>query len=154
MISNDMKKRINNFFGNHPIRNEEIQRVEKNLDVALPQDFIDLNKISSYECSNLVGFFNFGDEGPDSVIAATLGLRESYSDCTKYLALYLDDAGIILMNIEDMNASVIWCSIYDLDNLFNQKEMCYKYRLFNSFADFFAYLLDEEEKKRTEKKSL
>jgi hypothetical protein len=145
-----LKAHIEEFFGNHPLKSEEIIAVEKALDVKLPKLFKELNSICSYEYASLFSFFNFGRSDANSVISATLGIREKYTNSQNNIVLYLDDAGIVLLNTSDKNAKVIWCSVYDLDNYFSEQPLAQECQLFNTFADFFKFLLDEEEKMRAE----
>ncbi len=147
----NINKKIKDIFGNHPILDEEISAVESALNVKFPDIFVDLNKYCSYEYSHLVGFFNFGMKDQESVIGETLGVRKYYGgNSEKFVVLYSDDAGIFLLNMGDEKASVIWCSIYDIENVFNDQPLEYDYDFFPTFADFFTYLLDQEEERLRE----
>lgn len=146
----NLKKEIKEKLGVNPITSKEIQNVEKNLSIELPKLFKELNAICSYEYSNWGSFLNFGSNSNESVISATSGIRERYPNLNQDIVLYLDDAGIVLMNTTSDDGRVTWCSIYDLENYINKGEMQYGYDFFPTFPDFFKYLLDEEEKSRAE----
>lgn len=135
-------------FGNYPLSKEEIIKVEETLDVKFPPLFRELNFVCSYEYSNLFSFFNFGGHGVNSVISSTLGIRERYNKAQHNVVLYLDDGGIILLDTSDINARVIWCSIYDLESYLEGQLLKHDFNMFETFADFFKFLLDEEEKSR------
>lgn len=143
-----LKNRIRATLGLHPITEQEIQTVAASLEIEFSKEFLELNKICSYEYSTFINFFNFGSTDDYGVIGSTLGLRKGFQNVGKYVNLYSDDAGIILMNCSDQKCPVIWCSIYDLENLFNGKKLELKNDYFQTFTDFFVFLLDEEEKKR------
>ncbi len=148
MTKQHLEKRIEKMFGNHPITAEEISAVESTLKIKFPDIFVRLNKVCSYEYSNLVGFLNFRRKGTYSLINDTLGVRKYYEgNSEKFVVLYSDDAGIFLLNTGDEKASVMWCSIYDIENVFNDRPLEYDYDFFPTFADFFTYLLDQEEER-------
>lgn len=147
---NNLKVRIKKVLGNHPLKIGEINSVEKALNITLPELFKELNSVCSYEYAILFSFFNFGRSDANSVISATLGIRQNYHNSQNDIVLYLDDAGIVLLNISDINAKVIWCSVYDLENYFSGEPLTQDYDLFPTFSDFFKFLLDEEEKMRAE----
>jgi hypothetical protein len=56
----------------------------------------------------------------------------------------------VFLNISDINVKVIWCSVYDLENYFSGQKLSLEYDVYPTFADFFKFLLDEEEKMRAE----
>ncbi len=151
MLSNNFHERIKNLLGENPITINEIKIVEKELNIKIPQIFIEINSICVYEYSNSFDFFVFGTTDQYSVVENTKGLWNSYPSNKRCLNLYSDDAGILLMELNE-NASVMWCSIYDLENYLYDKSMTMKYDYFPTFYDFFEYLLDEEEKIRVEER--
>jgi hypothetical protein len=148
-----LEKRIISDFGVRPLSTERIHEVEQALNIKFPELFIRLNELCSYEHSNF-GFFYFGGDDIDSVIETTLGVRENYENSENFAVLYLDDAGIVLLNVADENASVTWCSVYDMENVFNNTPLSANHQFFPTFADFFNYLLDEEEAERSEKETI
>lgn len=133
----------------NPISLDEFIYIEKELDIKLPSLFRELNSLCSYEYTHSFAFFNFGAKGEYGVSHMTKTLWTLYPSDKKYLHLYSDDAGILLMDLNEQ-ASVMWCSIYDLENYLYDKPMSMKYDFFPTFTDFFSYLLDEEEKERAE----
>jgi hypothetical protein len=140
-----LEKRIEKVLGRHPLTQEEISSVENDLKVRFPEIFVKLNKRCSYEYAGF-DFFNFRKKGTYSLVTETLAIRKTYDgDSNKFVVLYTDDAGIVILNTEDENASVMWCSIYDIENVFNNLPLEHSYEFFPTFADFFTYLLDEEE---------
>ncbi len=150
MNTDALEKRIIKILGNHSLKNEEINNVENSLNIKFSDIFLKLNKLCSYEYAHTFSFFNFGKNGPDSVIETTLGIRENYQNSENFIVLYLDGAGIVLLNVADEKSPVIWCSVYDIENVFNNLPLTAKHQFFPTFADFFTYLLDEEEEMRRE----
>jgi hypothetical protein len=146
MSFEQLKERIKKTFGEHPLKDDEISNVEDALSVKLPQDFIEINKVCSYEYSNVLSFLNFGGTG---VIENTLGVW-SYFNCPhEFIMLYDDGSGVILMDVKN-NTGVIYASIEDTESIVFRKELSYKHDLFPTFSDFFLYLLDEEEKRKSQ----
>ncbi|MBP9828839.1 MAG: SMI1/KNR4 family protein [Proteobacteria bacterium] len=150
MSFDQLKERAKVSFGKYPLTDKEIQNVEKILGLKLPQDFIEINKVCSYEYSNVFSFLNFSGTG---VTEGTLGLW-SYFQCPhEFIILYDDGSGVILMDTKN-SSSVTYASIEDTENIVFRKKLNYQHSFFSTFADFYVYLLDEEEKKRAEEKSL
>jgi hypothetical protein len=145
-----LQQQIQLSLGNHPLSEVDYKRVESELDIKLPETFKELNAVCSYEYCKFVSFFNFGSNLTESVIAATLGVRDRFANSDNNIVLYLDEAGIILLDATSIEGTVIWCSIYDLENYFSKEKMQYEYKIFPTFSDFFQFLLDEEEKSREE----
>jgi hypothetical protein len=145
-----LKERIFRELRGERLTEREYKMVEESLDLKLPIGFKDLNRAVSYEYSKIFSFLYFGDFSSDGLIQTTLGVRKRYPKLDKYVVLYLDDAGIILLDTKDEDGRVIWCSVYDLENLSEEKALEHNPIIFSTFAAFFEYLLDEEEKMRSE----
>lgn len=128
---------------------EEINKVEQELKLKLPQDFTELCSIYSYECFQRFEFLNFGmDKG---VISETLDLRKACNLPNNYLVLEEDDPGMVLMKInEDASSEVIICSYYDFDSICLGRPYEENPTIFSSFTDFYEFLINEEEKMRAE----
>lgn len=149
MLLNNFQERIKKLLGEHPVTINEINIVENELNIIIPKIFIEINSICVYEYSKSFDFFVFGTTDQYSVVENTKGLWNSYPSNKKCLHLYSDDAGIVLMELNE-SASVMWCSIYDLENYLYDRPMTMKYNYFPTFYGFFEYLLDEEEKLKPE----
>lgn len=144
MSLNQLKERAKANFGKHPLTDEEIQNVEQRLEIKLPQDFIELNKVCSYEYSNIFSFLNFSGTG---VTEGTLGLWSYFKCPHEFIILYDDGTGVILLDVKG-NSGVIYASIEDTENIVFREKLNYKHSFFPTFSDFYSYLLDEAEKKQ------
>jgi hypothetical protein len=137
--------------GAHSISYEEIKNVESKLNLHFSDVFKQIITNCSYEYFSNFHFLNFGSEDNESVISATLGAYSYFNYSGNYIVLYKDDAGILLMtNISKDGENIYWCAIEDCENVIKKEPLQYHSKFFPSFADFFEYLLDEEEKLRAE----
>lgn len=145
MISQQLKKRIRSALGEHPLTDQEISNVEEALSVKLSKEFIELNKVCSYEYNNVLSFLNFGGYGHNSVIESTLGVWAYFNCPHDFIILYDDGSGVVFMDVKS-NSGIVYASIEDTENIVFRKKLNYQHDLFLTFADFYIYLLDEEEK--------
>lgn len=147
MNTETLKARAKLIFGEHPLNNEEIQKVEEVLKIKLPADFVGLNKSSSYEYASVFNFLNFRNIGKDNLIENTKGLW-SYFECpNEFIMLHDDGTGVILMDTKN-SSQVFYASMEDVENIVFRRKLNYSHQYFPTFTDFFSYLLDEEEKRR------
>ena len=133
-----------------PITKKEIAFVEQSLNVVLPNDFKFFCSHCSYEFFYFFDTLRFTDSEDCGVISETKGWRESIDLPHNYLVLTDDGTSSVLMKLENNHkSSVIWCSLEDVLNLITNKKMQYNPTIFNSFTDFYEFLLNEEEKERS-----
>lgn len=117
----------------------------------LPLDFITLNKKHRADFFSFFDFFNFGNK--EGVVEETLYYREKENLPHNYIVLFSDDVSFVLLKtLPDKASEVIWCDEPDFYNLCRKGRMEYKATVFNSFTDFYEFLLDEEEKLIEEEK--
>lgn len=157
MINNriiQLIKRVERLGLKNSLNKEEIEAVEKVLNLTLPDDFKVLCSYCSYEFLYSFEFITFCADENDGVITETLGWRDSINLPHNYLVLADDGTSAILMKIEEDDAEVIWCSLEDVLNICAGKSMEYNPTVFPSFIDFYEFLLDEEEKERVEENAL
>lgn len=128
-----------------------IRKVESELHLKLSQDFKILCKFYRYDTFLFFDFYNLTSEG--GVIGTTKAWRENINLPHNYLVLSDDGTSSVLMKIEDDKSSVIWCSLEDVLNICDNLPMQYNPTIFPTFADFYSFLLDEEEKIRAEEKA-
>jgi hypothetical protein len=126
---------------------KEILQAEKKLEVILPNDFKYINSLYNYEYIGFFDFYSFSF----GVIEETLYYRTHYNLDNNYLVLSSDGSDFLLVNTKSLSESkVIWCSYNDFFNLCDGKPMEYNPTIFESFTDFFEYLVDEEDKMQSE----
>ena len=117
------------------------------------QDFIEINKVCSYEYSNILSFLNFGRFDNEGVIKSTLELWSYFKCPHEFIMLYDDGTGVILMDVKG-NSGVIYASIEDTENIVFRQKLNYTHSSFSTFSDFYSYLIDKAEKKLAEEKFL
>lgn len=148
-IIENLKNRAVKLVGYHPLSLKEIANVESNLNLRLSNSFKDISSKCSYEYLSAFNFFNFGSQDEGSVISATLGAFNYFSNRGEYMVLYQDDAGVLLMtDISEKSEKIYWCALEDFERVIRKDKLLYNHKFFSSFTDFFVYLLDEEEKSR------
>lgn len=125
---------------------KDIHLVEDKLGVKFPDDFKNLSFFCSYEFFNIFDTYSF----PSGVINETINWRISANLPSDYVVLSENGTSAVLMKLENEGSTVIYCSLEDAGNLCEGKRMEYKPTIFPSFADFFEYLLEEEEKIQAE----
>lgn len=136
---------------------QDINLVEKELEVGFSDAFKELNGKLRYDYFLAFEFLNFQTKTPHSVIEETTKLREKCGLPDYYIILATqDDVTAVLLESKSADYPenrVIFCTLYDLQNLCENKTMEENPRIFATFTDFFSYLLDEEEKQRAEEKA-
>lgn len=144
--------RINKLFPNEKKEdNNHAKEIEISLDIKLPFDFYQLNKYFKGESLIIrYGLFSFDPSAKGyNVIDKTLSYRNAHNPLPhKYLALGENSVSFIALDTE--TGKVIEMATNDYGNLVGGEELCDNPQYFNSFTDFFAFLLDEEEKERAE----
>lgn len=137
---------------------QDISFVEKELAVSFSDAFKELNGKLRYDYFLAFEFFNFQTKNPYSVVEETMQLRENCGLPNYYIILAIqDDVTAVLLESKSADYPenrVIFCTLYDFQNLCESKTMEENPRIFPTFSNFFSYLLDEEEKRRAEEKSL
>lgn len=129
------------------LESREINRLEKELSVVLPEDFKYISNQYDYEYIDFFDFYSFAT----GIINQTKGLRKSWELPQKYLVLSEDDVSVLLLKTISVNQSeVILCDEPDFFNLCAGKPMEYNPTIFKNFTDFFEFLLNEEERMQAE----
>lgn len=133
----------------------DIKLVEKELGVVFSSAFRELNAILRYDYLSAFEFLNF--QTPYGVIEETLKLREFCNLPESYVVLTIEDdvRAVLLETVSNVNKEnrVIFCTLYDLQNVNENGVMVEDPTIFPTFTDFFSYLLDQEEKLRAEEKT-
>ncbi len=158
MTKSELKNR---YLSSYPIRSigqDQINNIESELSVVLPKDMKEiLTYYDGYYDLNNMSVFYLGDNDEWSMLEKTKFFRKSIHLPKRYLVLKEGDESFIALETRDNEnqpTPVIWCSGNDAYNLAEEKPLEDNPTIFSSFTDFFAYLLNEEEKRRAEEKSL
>ncbi len=133
---------------------ESVQTLENALQIKLSDEFRVLNSkcCYAYFTQEMLNPFTEDDY---SVIGVTKKLRTLYKLPQNFMVLAEDYGTLTLLETdkEAINERVCIIAIEDFERYCNHKELRYPYQNFSTFTDFYAFLLDEEEKIRTEKQS-
>lgn len=143
-------------FPRRKVSEENLKYIENKLGIVLPEDFKAVaNVYDGYEELAGQSLFSFDPNIEDwNVVSKTLFYRES--DCklpTRYLALREESENFVVLETQPIvtePARVVWCSLTDAYNLEDMSKMVDNPIIFPSFADYFDYLIKEEEQIRKE----
>lgn len=122
------------------------EEVSLKLNITFSKDFKDIGDRVRFDYILGVGGFSF-DIG---VLQKTLKLRENVNLPKDTLVLLENDASLIFMKCFGDHEEVYWISMEDAYRYCDGDPFMYNPITFPTFADFFSYLLDEEEKERAE----
>jgi hypothetical protein len=128
---------------------EEINTVSNALGVISSKEFVDFSLLYRYDYLCAFEWSCFHDE----VVPHTLDLRKKGLPYRYVLLADEGDAGSIFLETQDAPekpSPVIWCAMEDVYNLCDGKGCKYDATIWPTFADFFEYLVGEEEKERAE----
>ena len=128
---------------------QQIEHIEYVLNIKLSKEFRELNYKSCYLYFTYE-LYTMLDNESGSVEYETINLRNKYSEFPKKsLLLGEDENCLILMETHDGEYEKVYIIAYeDFENYCKGKPLEYNPTIFPTFADFFEYLLDEEEKLR------
>jgi hypothetical protein len=153
MIDSKLKEKYLSLYTEKEFDKNNILDIENTLNVILPND---LKKIAEY-CNRFdnignMDLFSF-DRLVDgwNIIEKTEFFRTSINLPHEYIVLQEGNESFIVLETqvsENNQAPVIWCGITDAYNLASRNPLIDNPRIFATFADFFTYLLDEEETER------
>lgn len=141
-------------FGNEGVYSSDIKDIEELLEIRLPKDFKAIAKVYS---GGLLGGYSLFDFSPPNnsnydIVTKTAFYRVSELSLPhNYVALLEDDVRFIVMEIVEGNpysSRVIECSVSDAYSLSKGESLIEAPRYYDSFSDFFEFLLKEEKKER------
>ena len=122
--------------------NDDLHKVELNLDITLPDDFKEISLL--YSIDYLGGISNYQvvrDGNTLNLIDETLRIRNAIGLPHEYVFLAeLDSSAILLNTVKQPH--VIWVDSIALGRL-NQLES-HEYDAWENYQDYFEYLLQEE----------
>ena len=141
-----IKERYNLLFPDDSITLDTPTIIEQRLQVTLPDDF---KEIASFFNGGLIGgisIFSYDQMMPTNIIEETLRLREGVQFPHSFLFL-AEPAGSMIVLDTAKSPSVIWCDSIDVYSLHNGSFQIVP-DIWNTFSDFFDYLLNQEEEER------
>lgn len=134
------------------VKNEELEKIQKTLNINLPEDF---KLITSFYSGGFLGDFSIftisSDDSDDfGIINRALVFRDIIKLPEKYLPLY-SEYGFVYVDLDSTSKNfkkVIYCSPEEAQLLSDRSFPKEPYWAFPSFTDFFEYLITEEENER------
>jgi hypothetical protein len=150
-----LKQKYLHLFSARKISPTVVEKIESRLSIKLPKDLKDILKYYDgyYDIANLSLYSFIIEENAWNVCDQTEYFRKVINLPKEYLVLKEGDESFIVLKTsyqENNSSPVIWMSSTDVYNLVEGKPLLDAPLFFHTFADFFQYLLDEEEKSRKE----
>lgn len=128
--------------------NVEFENIESILRVTLSCEFKAVCRRFCYESLYLTPFYSlFGDE-QESTIHETKLYRQHLQLPYRYLVLSEDDCAAIFLETQDdpeKDSPVHIVDLNDIERFIQGEKLEYGYEYFQSFTDFFQYLIEQEE---------
>jgi hypothetical protein len=150
----DLKKihrRYVALFGEEPALENDIHKIEQILNIVLPDDVKQVARFYSGGQIGGISHYAFSPHGPEeNVVQETEKLRSSISIPHRFVVLAEPPESLIVMDCEahlTKTPAVIWCDAFDVSRLNDIKSLS-KPDLWQSYLEFFAYLLELEESDR------
>ncbi|OOM15887.1 SMI1/KNR4 family protein [Clostridium saccharobutylicum] len=143
-IIKELKKRYLNLQQSDGVSNAVLAEIENELKVKLPSDFCEI--ASFYSGGYLGGISNYSfsnNDGSTNIIEETVRLRDTINLPLRYVVLAEPPESIIVMDTENI-PSIIWCDAVEVTKL-NDKSFISKPNEWNSYAEYFAQLIEDEE---------
>ncbi len=141
---NSLKQRYDAIYGSEPCGDGVISEIETNLDVQLPSDF---KRVSDFYSGGFLGGISHheiaGTGEATNIVRETLRLRESIGLAENYVVVAEPSESLIVLNTKG-KPTVIWCDAVEAKNI-NAGSFSNKPDTWESYGEFFEYLLDEEE---------
>lgn len=140
-----IRERYDLLFTDDVIAPQAVAQIEQQLQLQLPDDF---KEIASFYNGGLIGgisIFSYNDHHPN-IIEETLRLRKDIQLSRSLLFLAEPAESMIVLDTAQTPA-VIWCDSIDVHQL-NDRSFQIATDTWNTFSDFFEYLLTQEEEEQ------
>jgi hypothetical protein len=140
----ELKERYLNLQPSDGVNDAILSEIESTLNVKLPSDFCEI--AAFYSGGYLGGISNYSfsnNDGSTNIIEETIKLRNSINLPLRYIVLAEPPESIIVMDTENI-PSIIWCDAVEVTKL-NDKSFITKPNEWNSYTEYFAQLIEDEE---------
>lgn len=141
-----LRVRYSSLFGAEPSREEDLDQIEQSLSLKLPEDFREIAKF--YRGGMIGGISHHGIKvtGPgNSLLDETWRIRHSTRIPVRFIVIAEPPASLIVLDTD--KGTVIWLDSTDISRLDDTPKL-HNPQLWNSYTDFFSFLLDQEEDER------
>jgi len=127
------------------IDKEKINEIQTRLKVNLPNDFCEIASFCNGGLFRDYSYANFN--GCTNIIDETIKLRRAVNLPLRFVVLAEPDESLIVMDTEN-TPSIIWCDATEVSKL-DTNTFISKPDEWSTYAEFFAYLIEDEEEERT-----
>ena len=124
----------------------DLENVERQLDVKLPDDFKEIARFYSGGLLDGISHFPITDETEPNITGETLKLRQQTGLPHKYVVLAEPPSSLIVMDTAGPPA-VLWVDATDAEYL-GKRALATPPDQWTTYREFFEALLDEEEEER------
>lgn len=140
----ELKNRYLNLQPSDVVNNAVLSEIENTLNIKLPKDFCEIASFYSGGYLRGISHYSFSNnDGSTSIIEETIRLRTSIDLPHRYIVLAEPPESIIVMDTEN-TPSIIWCDAVEATKL-NDKSFISKPNEWNSYTEYFAQLIEDEE---------
>ena len=145
-----LKEQYLGLFGDEGVSDDSLGSIESSLGISLPDD---AKEIASFYGGGMVGGVShhaFASEGPaNNVVDETKRLRDAIQLLPKFVVLAEPANSLIVLDTSPPSDGpvVMWCDAQDATRL-GKEQLASSPDVWNSYTEFFAYLLEEEEDER------
>jgi len=127
------------------IDKETINDIQVRLNVHLPDDFCEIALFCNGGLFRDHSYTSFN--GCTNIVDETIRLRKTVNLPLRFVVLAEPDESLVVMDTEN-TPSIIWCDATEVSKL-DVKTFISKSDEWNTYAEFFAYLIEGEEEERT-----
>jgi len=139
----EAKEKYVSFYMVEPCSPASILDIEENLIIGLPEDFKSISKFYSGGLLGGISHFSIGSGDDEfNVVSETLRLRRAIGLSNEYVALAEPAGSLIVLNVLHAPA-VLWCDALDVGSL-GAAGFSNFVDTWNTYEDFFLYLLQQE----------
>ena len=143
----ELKRRYIAMNGARPASKNVLKAINADLGLQLPQDFLEIGEFFDGGGINVMDLYSLAGNSPKiNPVDETLRLRSAVGLPPTWLVLGEPPESLLLMDCA-AGGRVIWIDAIDVERISTQSFMSQP-DSWNSFAEFFEYLLDEEEADR------
>jgi hypothetical protein len=142
---NSLRGRYERLNGLRPVDQAYLRSLERELDVSLPQDFLSVAEFFDGSGVAVLPLHAVAWNPAMNVLNETKRLRASIGLPENYLVLGEPSESLLVLDCGD--GHVVWCDAVDAPRL-GKGTLTREPETWNTYGDFLAYLLDEEEADR------
>jgi hypothetical protein len=124
-----------------------VTRIEERLHLKLPDDFIEISMFYGGGLLGNISHHSINDGGPaDNIVDETLRIWAAIPMPKSMIVIAEPPASLIVLDTKPQRGApvVIWCDDVDAANL-SDVHLLRKPNVWDSYAEFFSFLLDQEE---------